>query len=182
MHFLLGSLLILAYRKEMSKAPIEQWKTDAKRIGFVNENLENWFDCVCQITSKSISELDAVMQNDKDESGIRSVAALLLSTQESIAPNQRFYANVLLIHRLSCLPLYEVEDVIEMMVAKNWRKIATEQRFAILSPNVNAPAILSACDDSSHGFKKAARILLAAKDSVRIPMHEEILQQLKKLA
>lgn len=188
MHFLLGSLLILAHRKEIIEAPIEPWKTDAKRIGFSDENLENWFDCVSKSasksTSKSTSELVAVMQNDKDESGIRSVAALLLSTQDSIAPNQCFYANVLLVYRLSYLPLplYEVEDVIEMMIAKNWRKIVTEQRFAILSPKINAPAIVSACDDSSYGFKKAARILLAAKDAVRIPVQEEILQQLKKLA
>lgn len=181
-----SALVKLAIHEKFSRAPIKQWKADTQRLGFSNEIIENWFSFFEQSLQKPTREwihvLISAMKDEQTESNIKLLCCLLVSLQEEVKPEDCFFANVRIIEHPNPLWGREIENEIELIISRSWKKIAAEQRFAILSPNINTPAILNACDDSSHGFKKAARILLAAKDAVRILVHEQILQQLRKLA
>jgi len=182
-NLLFTALVILVNRGDPFSNQIKQWRGDTRKLGLINEVIEEWFDFAEQCLQKSLSQLLQTMKDKQAKAGIRLVCALLISSQESVMPNDCFYANILIVNWQPHLICYrEIENEIEVMISTSWRRIATGQRFAILHPNINAPAILNACDDASHGFKKTAKILLTAKDAVGMSVPNEMLRQLRNLA
>jgi len=57
-----------------------------------------------------------------------------------------------------------------------------EQSFALVSPTVNSPLIIDACKDQSKGLKKAAKILLTAKNALQISIPDQVIKDLKEVA
>ena len=181
-HLLFASLIILISRGLQRSIPLEKWKIDANQLGFHDPNLEEWFSFIAESSQKSLSQLIAVMCNDR-EGEKRLLAALFITASEVVNPEDRFYADVLLVITAhSHIWRREIEDEIEGLVSKGWSRAAFEQSFALRTPKIHAPDILTACHDSAHGLRKAAKILLAANNAVHLSVPEQILTQLRNLA
>ncbi len=183
-HLLFAALIILVSRGLQRNIPLEKWKIDANQFGFHDPNLEDWFSFIAESSQKSLSQLIAVMRNSGEEEGDkRLLAALFITALEVVNPEDRFYADVLLVITAhSHIWRREIEDEIEELVSKGWSRAASEQSFALRTPKIHAPGILRACHDSARGLKKAANILLAANNAVRLSVPNQILTQLRNLA
>jgi hypothetical protein len=113
----------------------------------------------------------------------RILAALFMTTADVVNPDDRFYADVILVDIASAaIWRVDIEDAIGDVVSKGWARTAAEQSFALQAPKIYAPAILTACHDSVRGLKKAARILLAAKNAIQLRISERMLTRLTHLA
>src|SRR5207253_7438786 len=95
-HLLFASLIILISRGLQRSIPLEKWKIDANQLGFHDPNLEEWFSFIAESSQKSLSQLIAVMCNDR-EGEKRLLAALFITASEVVNPEDRFYADVLLV-------------------------------------------------------------------------------------
>ena len=129
----------------------------------------------------NITELISAMQNgDRD---MRCIAALNISAREIVKPSVRYYAEFLILHVMKIFPWIETVDTdIEQLLSKNWLTVTSKQAFSLIMPSINSPLIIKACKDKSKGLKKAAKILLAAKNVVQISIPAEEMKQLKELA
>jgi hypothetical protein len=76
----------------------------------------------------------------------------------------------------------KIEDYLEEIIKNCWWVIVERKTFLLISPGHNNSAILNTCNDSSRGLRKAARILLAAKNAVSINIPNELIDLLKKHA
>jgi hypothetical protein len=181
-HLLLAALIVLVSRGSQRSIPLEKWKIDANQFGFHDPNLEDWFSFIVESSHKSLSQLVTVMRNGA-EGEKRFLAALFITTSAVVNPEDRFYADVLLVTAAhSHIWRREIENEIEELVSKGWSKAASEQSFALRTPKIHAPAILTACHDSTRGLKKAATILLTAHNAVGLSVPDQILAQLRNLA
>jgi hypothetical protein len=176
---ILGALIKLMNNGKYPDAPVEKWEIDTKLhqiIGF-----DNYFQFIKDAPQKCTGELITLMQEGKTE--IRSVAALNVSSRELIRPVYRLYAELSMVDVMKAFPWIEaVEMDIEQIISRNWERVISEQSFALLAPRTNIPIIAKACGDPSKGLKKAAKILLAAKNAVQLSIPDVELNQLKELA
>jgi hypothetical protein len=182
--FLFAALSVrLASHVYPDSAAINRWREDAERHGVYTEALRAWLDFLEKSTGMEQSEIISVMKDQDQRTEVRLLAALLLSRDESIDPENLFYANVVLITTPNAFGLWgeDVESYVAEMISENWRRVVEHQRFALRSPNLTVPEILRACTEGG-GFKKAARILLAARGAVQTPLADSLLQQLSATA
>jgi hypothetical protein len=176
-----AALIMLVSRNKLDDAPVERWKSEASRLGVDEMMLETSFDFVGQIAHQHYAELVAVIRHAEDRT-TRMLAALFVSAAELANPEDRFYADILLVITVrDNLWRKDIEEAIATLVSGGWLRVALEQRFALRVPAVTAPAIRAACDDTAHGLKKVANILLAAHNAVRLSVPEEVLQMLREL-
>ncbi len=161
---------------------IPKWKEDAQKNNLLSDKLINWFDFIEDSLEKTALELNEIMTTGK-ESGKRLVAALVLSVKHKISPNDVFYAHIFLFNYVSQLIWgTAIEVFLENIVSHIWTSIANSQLFALLSPKITAAQILGACSDSSGGFRKVAKILLAARNSVSLRIPEKVITLLIRFA
>jgi len=186
---LLVSLLFTGLARVVSEgkrqtAPLSRWSEDAQRSGLLDDRLKGWFDCVSQLVDASEYELVRTMKDIRASTDCRSVAALLLSADESLDPENRFYADVGLLVPPDLYGLWreDVEKDIASLVSNGWSTAIVASRFALRSPNLTVPAITNACGDKAKGLKKAARVILAARMAVSVRIDNTILSRLKQLA
>jgi len=165
-------------------APLSKWAEDAKRHGLLDDRLKVWLGCVSQLVTASESDLVAAMKDTQASMDCRSVAALLLSADESLDPENRLYADVGLLAPPDLFGLWQedVERNIASLVSNGWSRAIVAYRFALRSPNLTGPAITNACGDEAKGLKKAARVILAARMAVSVRIDNTILSRLKALA
>jgi hypothetical protein len=169
-------------KKQM--VPLSTWAADARRHGLLDDRLTMWFECVAKLFGANESDLLRAMKDTHASMDCRSVAALLLSAEESLDPENRFYADVGLLWSPDLFGLWseDVERDIESFISRGWSRAIVACRFALRSPNFNAPAIADACGDKAKGLKKAARVILAARLAVSVRIDDTILSRLKALA
>ncbi|MDQ3685446.1 MAG: hypothetical protein M3430_07555 [Acidobacteriota bacterium] len=185
MYLLFLGLIRLTDHGDYQHAPLAQWKIDAERFGLLNDQLEYWFRGVERSMKADEIELVTALKDISASAETRRVPALFLSSKGSLSPEDRLYANIILVLNVNFYSFWrdDVDDVILSLVSRGWRSVAEHQRFAIRSPNVNAPAILRACDEAdSPGLTKAARIILAAHGAVQLSMPADVLDRLKRIA
>jgi tetratricopeptide (TPR) repeat protein len=185
----LKSLLFAAIVKvvgttELTTALLTIWRSDLQRDGFLDEEIQVWLAFIERSEKMAPYDLVKVFKNGSATAEERLSAALLLSITDDLKPEDKFYANVLLVTtNYHALWREETGPVIESSVTRRWSLIAREQPFALRNPGFNVSAILERCNDlSSAGLQKAARILLAARSAVRIGVPDVVLQQLQDLA
>ncbi len=178
---LFAALIKLVNQNKYLTAPITEWKRHTKRYGYYNDKLKKWFKLVEDAPNMNITELISVMQNsDRD---MRCIAALNISAREIVKPSVRYYAEFFVLHILKIFPWIEAVDKdIEQLLSKNWLMVTSKQAFSLIMPSINSPLIIKACKDKSQGLKKAAKILLAAKNAVKISIPAGEMKQLKELA
>jgi hypothetical protein len=134
-----------------------------------------------QVAYQPYAQLIDVMRQAQDRM-TRMLAALFVSAAVLADPEDRFYADILLVITVhDDLWRKDIEEAIAALVSRGWLRVASEQRSAIRVPAVTAPAIQAACGDTAHGLKKAAKILLAARNAVRLSVPEQVLQVLRQL-
>lgn len=178
---LLAVLIKLVNQNKYLAAPITEWKRYTKRCGYYNDKLKKLFKLVEDAPNMNITELISVMQ--KGDWDIRCIAALNISAREIVKPSVRFYAEFSILHVMKIFPWIEAVDTdIEQLLSKNWLTVTSKQAFSLIMPSINSPLIIKACKDKSQGLKKAAKILLAAKNAVRISIPVGEMKQLKELA
>jgi hypothetical protein len=178
------ALVRLVSERKKQMAPLSKWAEDAQRYGLSDDRLKVWFDCVSQLVNASESDLVRAMKDTQASMDCRSVAALLLSADESLDPENRFYADVGLIAPPDLYGLWreDVEKNIASLVSRGWSRAIVVSRFALRSPNLTVPAIANACGDAAKGLKKAARVILAARMAVSVRIDDTILARLRALA
>lgn len=185
MYLLFLGLIRITNQGDYRLTPIAQWRLDAERRGLLNETLAEWLSYVEKCLNASEVELISLLRDVNSSAEARRVPALLLSSRESLAPEDRLYANLILVLILNFYSFWrdDVDDIALSLISNGWRAVAEQQRFALRFPNITAPAILRACDETtSRGLRKAARIILAANDAVRTPTPADILGRLKQVA
>jgi hypothetical protein len=176
-----AALVMLVSRNNLDDAPVERWNSEASRLRADEMILKTWFDFVGQVAHQHYAELVAVIRHAKDRT-TRMLAALFVSAAELVDPEDRFYANVLLVITVhDNLWRKDIEEAIATLVSQGWLRVALDQRFALRVPAVTAPAIRAACDGTAHGLRKVANILLAARNAVRLSVPEQVLQMLREL-
>jgi hypothetical protein len=180
-NLLFAALVVRMNRGKDIKAQFKKWRKDAREFKCYNKKLEDWLNYAEQGTEKNLEELISALNDINDE--MRYLAALFISLRESIMPEDRFHANVLLVINPNLKDWHKaIENDIEQLLSKNWLNIAKNQKFALLIPNIYAPKIIDACNETSSGFKKAAKILLVARNAVRIRTPDKVIYQLKEIA
>jgi tetratricopeptide (TPR) repeat protein len=185
MYILFLGLIRITNQGDYRLTPIAQWRLDAERRGLLHDTLADWLNYVEECLNASEVELISLLKDVGSSADARRVPALLLSSKESLAPEDRLYANLILVLILNYYSLWreDVDDIVLSWVSNGWRGVAEQQRFALRSPNITAPAILRACDEStSQGLKKAARIILAANAAVPISIPADVMDKLKRVA
>ena len=186
---LLLSLLFTALVRVLScgkqfTAPLSRWSEDARKHGLQDDRLTAWFGCVAQLVDASESDLIRAMKDMQAPMDCRSVAALFLSADESLDPENRFYADVGLLLPPDLYGLWseDVEKDIALFVSNGWSRAIVDYRFALRSPNLTVPTIANACDDGAQGLKKAAKVILAARMAVSGRIDNKTLSQLEAIA
>lgn len=183
---LFAALVKLVNLGRYDDAPVKQWRADAKSYNALDSLLETWFDFVEWGTKAGEDEILNIMKDPKQGSEARPVAALIVSARDYLVPEDRFVANSIILnaaHVYSSLWGQEIESAIEELIVNGWLNTIKEQRFALSSPAVSVPAISKACQDAStKGLRKAFRVLLAAQDSVRNRLPEDLIMKFKHVA
>lgn len=164
--------------------PVARWKEDASRFPQLDNAFFGWLEFIQRTLQLNNYELTATLRSEATELEKRAVAAVLLSTQESIDPETRFYANVVLTITDFNKPWQDdTGDTIASIVGDAWKAVVQHQRFALRSPEINSPIIALACSDISYtGIQKAARILLAAKPALDTGIAGVELERLRQRA
>ncbi len=180
-HLLLVAITKFINRGSYANALLDDWKNDSMQSGFWDKKLEDWFKAVEDAPNMNAHELYTIMSHP--DSVMRCLAALNLSAKKIIKPSLCFYANVVIVEVMKNSPWIEaVDNDIEQIISRNWLRVTSKQSFALKSPAVNSPLIIDACKDQSKGLKKAAKILLAAKDAVQISIPDQVMKDLKELS
>jgi tetratricopeptide (TPR) repeat protein len=178
---LLVAIIKLVNRGEYATALVNDWKADSVRSGYLNNKLEKWFGFIENAPNMNTQELVSIMRNGDPE--MRCLAALNISAKELIKPSIRYYADLMMVEVMKISPWIEaVDSDIEQIISRNWLRVTSKQSFALISPVVNSPLIIDACKDQSKGLKKAAKILLAAKNAVQISIPDQAMKDLKELS
>jgi len=176
---ILGALIKFVNIGKYSNAPVAKWKADAKRLQFLN--FDDYFQFIQNAPKKSTEELIQLMKEGKTE--IKCIAALNISSRELIKPLYRLYADLTLVNVMKVFPWIEAVEIdFEQMTSRNWKKVASQQSFALSAPRINIPIIEKACSDLSKGLKKVAKILMAVKNAVQLSIPDVELNNLKELA
>jgi hypothetical protein len=163
--------------------PIPQWKQDVDKSTQLKEGVGEWLDYVQERLDDDPNNLKAILTDHAVDVDRKLVAALLLAAADDPDPETIFCAHVLLVQSDYSRQWQDVyADGLVSMISREWEKIAEHQPHAILAPRLNCPAILSTCRDTSrNGLRKAAAILLSAKNAVQTILPETILDKLLRL-
>ena len=160
---------------------LRKWRNDAKDFGIYNERLDELFLFLENLENMSSIELKKILLSNSQSWDKRFFAALLISESTVVPANERFYADLFLFAVLEQIDWKkEVEKDFESIVIKGWSYIASKQKFYLINPSLNAPEILNSCNDPSQGLKKVAKILLAAKNTVEVPVPGDLQNKLEK--
>jgi len=166
------------------KIPLSQWQADisSHEIWRNSTEVRQWMDFVSQSSPVNIRELKASVVNSNRS--IWTVGALFLSLREDVQVEDRLIGNMILVASAGASNWRrEVESEIERVVVGGWSRIASpSQRFNLVSPAANAPRILEAAAAQTSGLKKAAQVLLAAKDAVAVVVPANLIQDIRNLA
>jgi hypothetical protein len=185
MYLLFLGLIRITNEGNYRLTPIAHWRLESERRGLLHDTFADWLTYLEKCLNASDADLIALLKDVNSSAEERRVPALLLSSKESLAPEDRLYANLTLVLILNFYNFWrdDVDNIVLSLISNAWRRIVEQQRFALRFPNITAPAILRACDETtSQGLRKAAKIILAAVDAVQISTPADVLDRLKRVA
>lgn len=183
MPLLFVALIRISVHNDRKKAPLANWRSDSEIGGLLDTALTTWLDFVYENLDKDEAELIAAMRDPRTPSLCRFVAALFLLCEGTVDPGARLQAGVWLISNPQIYGFWQedVEQDIGRLISVGWLE-QLKKRYALLSPNLTVPEIAKACADNSSGFKKGARVLLAARAAVKTRVDGNLLNKLKEMA
>lgn len=178
-----GLVVALSNHAYPDDVVVSEWRETAKRTKLTNPVLTNWLDHLEKWRKVDESELATVIRDATAKTEIRILAALLLSVREDTNPENLFYSNVALLTTPNIFGLWsdDVADHLAQLIAAAWLRAIRHQRFALRSPNLTIPTIGDACSSELKGFRKAATIILAARNAVSTRMDESLARKLMEI-
>ncbi len=181
---LVVAAIILAVLREKSiRETVDVWKKElaAKKEYF--QFISPLLDFIGKTQEMNLSELMTIITDGSESYDKRVTASAILSVQNSLDPRDRFYANVVLFNFVISSKWQDaIEEGLSAIVSKGWLITVTDQPFSLLSPRFTVPPIVEACEGFARGIRKMARVLLAARSAVAVPLHGQTLDQLMKAA
>jgi len=180
---LFAALIKFLSEGQRRAVPISQWKQDVDKSTQLKEEVGEWLDYVQERLDDDPNNLKAILTDHAVDVDRKLLAALLLAAADDLDHETIFCAHILLVQSNYSSQWQDVyADSLASMISREWEKIAEYQPHAILAPRLNSPAILSICRDTSrNGLRKAAAILLSAKNAVQTILPETILDKLRQL-
>jgi hypothetical protein len=172
-------------RDRVGELPIERWKEDAKTNGILEEHLAQYFTFLQEALKSDEHYLRAALDDLGKSSDEKLAASLLLSNRGALAPEDRFVANLFLVTSGNAYAMWreETENIVAELLGRTWMAVVKEQRSSLLAPLTNVTRIVSAIEDSSSsGIAKAARILLAVRQAVKVRLQIQTIDRLTELA
>lgn len=179
----LAALFVINCKKRGELLPLEKWSRDLFGANLFMPGIGVWFANIYECSKADESELIRILKDMQETRERRILAALLISVSDTVDLENRFFANVSLITSNSIFTTNdEVNHQLEILIVDRWKQILEKERFALLSPNIFAGEILSACDDETlKGISKAAKVLICANNAVNTRLSGEILEDLNSL-
>lgn len=180
--FLLTAVIYNLSLQMPNTIPFEKWKSDFRESAYYE--IVEWLDLLQLSLEKKKHFLVTTLVDGNAEPDARLISATILTFTDALNPRERFYANALF---LTSTNFHNWQDVIEKAVgeriASHWRQIGFYQRFALSNPAVNAPAIISAAEDTTRsGFALGAHVILTAVNATDLRLGDNTVNQLKELS
>jgi hypothetical protein len=181
---LLAALIRLTGEGKFHSAPLARWKKEIAKSELLDQSMVAWLDFALELECADTATLIRDVRDTTARPENRVLAAVVASARMDIDPEDRFYANALVtITELNGSWLEATEATIADLVVTGWTKVAENERFALKSPALNAPAIIAAgADESATGLAKAARVLLAARNAIELRIGGPELEALRRVA
>lgn len=178
---LIAALVVVVSQHGNSDSLLRQWIAE-KSGGEVAILVYEVVLLAKDILAKTSREAEVIMQDTSLSTEERILAALHVCRLEESSPSEMFCAQVLLTVFFS-RPTWknETAKALAEMVSRQWWAMS-ENRALLRTPRFTVPEIKQACKDECTGFKKVAKILLAASNAVRITLPSSMREQLRQLA
>jgi hypothetical protein len=183
--FLLASLVVACSTgKYPTSSVIKEWGDSARRLKLASPTLENWLEGLEAWSQADESELALAMKNTEEKTETRILASLLLTAGEDTNPENLFYANVALLTTPNIFGVWsnDIEMFLAKLICEGWLRAVKDQRFALRSPNLTVPAIVGACDSDAEGFRKAAKVVVAARSAIQTKLDDSLLTKLTDMS
>jgi tetratricopeptide (TPR) repeat protein len=181
---LLFAALVLATLRGRRPIPLSEWKvaTNAHQAWRDSWQIGVWLDFVAADPVKNLKELKTAVGEHNNY--LWSVGALLLCVQEGLPLYDRLFASMALVDAAAhSLWRSEIERDVEKLVVSTWSKAASpSERFNLVSPATSAPKIIQAAGSEISGLRKAALVLLAAREAVRAFLPDNLVSEINSLA
>jgi hypothetical protein len=165
--------------------PVNRWREDAKLNELLDSDLESYFDFIEQTVNGEDYVLRTLLDKSDESAEKKVLASLVLSHRNSLGPEDLFVANIFLILNTNAYAMWreETENTVADLIAGGWKDVIEHQRFSLLTPSITTLGILSVIlDTSTHGLKKAARILLSVQTAVNVRLPREVIIRLEQIA
>lgn len=174
--FLAAALLV--DKGEDLKDTLDGWRLQLSQLP-AGGGLEAWLKGVREMLSCTVGELRSEMLGSENEREKRLVSAVLVTRRESLDPETRFAAHLLLYLLLrQSLWKNSVGDVLASLISSQWQTHANAPA-TLMTPRLSVPLIADTAVNKSRGWTKVAKMLLAASGAVRFRLTEEQLLHLK---
>jgi len=184
LRLLFAALVRLVGSGQLNSAPLARWKKEIKSASQFDSSLLSWLNYVASLECADTIDLLKVVRDAAAAPENRVVAALVASARSDIDPENRFYSNVIItITDFNSSWLEVTGDPTAKLISDGWRDAAINEKFALKNPNITSPRIVAECDDTgSVGLKKAARVLLEARNAVNSRVRGFELEKLQALS
>jgi len=168
------ALAVVATADDPSRSmPTKSWAKDLEHAGVMTSE-----------TQAVVRELEGTGEMDASASlFVQAAAAVPLLRRGECTLAQRFNAHARLANALYAGGQRDFAGDAMAKLTCSWAKVAAEQRFALVSPNLYAPEITSACgDETVSGLRKVATILLAVAPAVQVRLNADMRGWLARLS
>jgi chromosomal replication initiation ATPase DnaA len=152
--------------------PFSIWESDLKMHGALSTELSRFF---------------CIVRNEVSPTGAleEQVAMSLVNLTRQLAAKDRFRCHFILFNLIDQDSEAAIisTNALEKIVCDSWRQAAMEQRFSLVSPNLNAPQISMACNDQTRtGIRKISSVLMVAAPATGLTLSDDALTALKRRA
>jgi hypothetical protein len=144
--------------------------------------LESWIRDAREILSMSADEAVAIAKSQEQTPARRVLAAVAMSSDTSLDVESLFYSHVTLLNYFaSSIVRSTAAEFLVRIFTKVWpaKMIST---FALQSPRLTVPAVLTACESELGPLQKSATILLAVQQAIGMRLPKDYQDRLTSLA
>ena len=158
-----------------------QWKDNARGLPY-EATVTKMADEFSQVLAADHRTAVGALKDANASADRRSIAAVHVTQDPSVSPDDLFVAHCFLVLALSnSSKMHDVSESLAQLLSKQWLQ-QVRLRFGLLFPRLTVPAIEAACREQLPGARKAAKIVLAAGEAVRVRLPASIRSEFQRLA
>lgn len=160
---------------------VKAWKVNSPPDG-VDSCFQEYYATALRMLRTQRADAETSMADNASERQVRLLAALQVCILDESTPLMTLNSQILIANYF-CQSLWkeEIGKGFSILVSRQWSKIVNCPA-ALSMPRITVPEITSACNDPDDGFPKAAKVLLAASNSVNLHIDSGTLTRLSELA